>query len=322
MAANRKILEKTFQDLPFSKPPEKKIIQASSALTGILKEAENYDLVIVGASEEGFIDQFAFGSIPQRIASGAPHSSVMVKGYSGAPEFWFRKVLRYLFDLFPTLTPEEQLEVREELIDDAQPGRDYFVLIILSSIIAALGLLLNSPAVVIGAMLVAPLMSPVLGFSLGIVLGEVRLLRTSLESVFKGVMATIIVSILVGWISPLKEITPEILSRTQPTLLDLFIAMASGMAGAYALSRKDVSAALPGVAIAAALAPPLSVVGLGIANGNMRAASGALLLFVTNIITISLAGMIIFTLLGIHPLNLQLKSRNVFGVVSRGWSSW
>jgi uncharacterized membrane protein len=81
--------------------------------------------------------------------------------------------------------------------------------------------------------------------------------------------------------------------------------MASGMAGAYALSRKDVSAALPGVAIAAALAPPLSVVGLGIANGNMRAASGALLLFVTNIITISLAGMIIFTLLGIHPLNLQ-----------------
>ena len=305
MAANRKILERTFQDLPFSKPPEKKIIQASSALSGILKESENYDLVIVGASEEGFIDQFAFGSIPQRIASGAPNSSVMVKGYSGAPEFWFRKTLRYLFDLFPTLTTEEQLEVREDLIDDAQPGRDYFVLIILSSIIAALGLLLNSPAVVIGAMLVAPLMSPVLGFSLGIVLGEVRLLRTSLESVFKGVMATIIVSILVGWISPLKGITPEILSRTQPTLLDLFIAMASGMAGAYALSRKDVSAALPGVAIAAALAPPLSVVGLGIANGNMRAASGALLLFVTNIITISLAGMIIFTLLGIHPLNLQ-----------------
>ena len=302
---NRKILERTFQDLSFIKPPEKKIIQASSALAGILKEAENHDLVIIGASEEGFIDQFAFGSIPQRIASQAPNSSVMVKGYSGAPEFWFRKALRLIFDLFPTLNTEEQLEVREEMIDDAHPGRDYFVLIVLSSIIAALGLLLNSPAVVIGAMLVAPLMSPILGFSLSIVLGEVRLLRTSLESVFKGVMATIIVSILVGLISPLKEMTPEILSRTQPTLLDLFIALASGMAGAYALSRKDVSAALPGVAIAAALAPPLSVVGLGIANANMRVAGGALLLFVTNIITISLAGMIIFTLLGIHPLNLQ-----------------
>ena len=102
--------------------------------------------------------------------------------------------------------------------------------------------------------------------------------------------------------------TPEIMARTQPTLLDLFIALASGMAGAYALSQKEVSAALPGVAIAAALAPPLSVVGLGLANGNMQAASGALLLFVTNLITISLAGVIIFTLLGIHPLNIAARN--------------
>ncbi len=305
MAENQRILDRTFQDLSFQKDPEKKIITASSPLAGILKEAEDHDLVIIGASEEGFFDQFAFGSIPQRIASQAPYSSVMVKGYNGAPEFWFRKALGLIFNLFPTLTAEEQLEVREDLIDDAHPGQDYFILIVLSSIMATLGLLLNSPAVVIGAMLVAPLMSPILGFSLGIVLGEVRLVRTSFESVFKGVMATIIVSILVGLLSPLKEMTPEILARTQPTLLDLFVALASGMAGAYALSRKEVSAALPGVAIAAALAPPLSVVGLGLANGNMQVASGALLLFVTNLITISLAGVIIFTLLGIHPLNLQ-----------------
>lgn len=305
MAENQRILDKTFQNLPFQKEPEKKIITANSPLVGILQEAENHDLVIIGASEQGFFDQFAFGSIPQRIASQSPHSSVMVKGYGGAPEFWFRKTLGAIFNLFPTLTTEEQLEVREDLTKDAQPGQDYFILIVLSSIIATLGLLLNSPAVVIGAMLVAPLMSPILGFSLGIVLGEVRLVRTALESVFKGVMATVIVSILVGLISPLKEMTPEIMARTQPTLIDLFIALASGMAGAYALSRKEVSAALPGVAIAAALAPPLSVIGLGLADGNMQAASGALLLFVTNLITISLAGVIIFSLLGIHPLNLQ-----------------
>jgi uncharacterized hydrophobic protein (TIGR00271 family) len=305
MAENQRILDKTFQNLTFQKEPEKKIITASSPLAGILSEAENHDLVIIGASEQGGFDQFAFGSIPQRIASQSPNSSIMVKGYNGAPEFWFRKTLGLIFNLFPTLTTEEQLEVREDLTTDAQPGRDYFILIVLSSIIATLGLLLNSPAVVIGAMLVAPLMSPILGFSLGIVLGEVRLVRTTLESMFKGVMATVIVSILVGLISPLKEMTPEIMARTQPTLLDLFIALASGMAGAYALSRKEVSAALPGVAIAAALAPPLSVVGLGLANGNMQAASGALLLFITNLITISLAGVIIFTLLGIHPLNLQ-----------------
>ncbi len=317
MAENRRILADTFSGLDFKNQPELKVIIANSAGAGILKEAENHDLVIIGASEQGFIDQFAFGSIPQRIASQAPISSVMVKGYGGASEFWFRKALRALFNLFPTLTTEEQLEVREELIENAEPGKDYFILIGLSSIIATLGLLLNSPAVVIGAMLVAPLMSPILGFSLGIVLGEVRLIRTSLESVFKGVMATMIVSILVGLITPLKEMTPEILARTQPTLLDLFIALASGMAGAYALSRKDVSAALPGVAIAAALAPPLSVVGLGIAHGNLQVAGGALLLFITNLITISLAGVIIFTLLGIHPLNLQpeIKRRVRRGII-------
>jgi uncharacterized hydrophobic protein (TIGR00271 family) len=305
MAENRRMLGETFKELEFRQQPKLKVIISNSASAGILKEAEQHDLVIIGASEQGLFDQFAFGSIPQHVASQAPNSSVMIKGYSGAPEFWFRKILQALFNLFPTLTTEEQLEVREGLIDNAEPGRDYFVLIGLSSIIATLGLLLNSPAVVIGAMLVAPLMSPIMGFSLGIVLGEVRLIRTSLESVFKGVMATIIVSTLVGLISPLKEMTPEIIARTQPTLLDLFVALASGMAGAYAISRKDVSAALPGVAIAAALAPPLGVVGLGFANGNLQAAAGALLLFLTNLITISLAGVIIFTLLGIHPLNLQ-----------------
>jgi uncharacterized hydrophobic protein (TIGR00271 family) len=309
MDENHQTIEDTLEGLIFNQEPEKKVVMADNVLDGILKEAGNHDLVIVGATEQGFIDQFAFGSIPLRIASQAPNTSVMVKGYSGAREFIFRRTLTAIFNLFPTLSTEDQLEVREELIEDAQPGRDYFILIVLSSIIAALGLLLNSPAVVIGAMLVAPLMSPILGFSLGIILGEGRLVRTSLESVFKGMMASIIVAILVGLLSPLKEMTPEILARTQPTIVDLFIALASGMAGAYAVSRKDVSAALPGVAIAAALAPPLSVVGLGFANGNMQAAGGALLLFTTNLVTISLGGVIIFSLLGIHPLNLQPETK-------------
>jgi uncharacterized membrane protein len=91
------------------------------------------------------------------------------------------------------------------------------------------------------------------------------------------------------------------MARTQPTLLDLAVALASGMAGAYALARKDVSAALPGVAIAAALMPPLGTVGLGLALGDARVAGGAFLLFAANIAAISLAGVIVFTLLGIRP---------------------
>ncbi len=309
MEENRQTIQETFTGLDFSSPPEAKVIMADHVLDGITKEAQQYDLVIIGASEQGTLDQFTFGSVPQRIAAQSSKLAVVVKGFKGAPDFWFRRLLTTIYNLFPTLSTEEQLEVREELIADAQPGTNYFVMIILSSIIATLGLLLDSPAVVIGAMLVAPLMSPILGFSMGIVLGEVRLIRTSLESVLKGFIASVVVALLIGLLSPFKEMTPEILSRTQPTLLDLFIALASGMAGAYAISRKDVSAALPGVAIAAALAPPLSAVGVGVATGNAQVAGGALLLFATNIITISLAGVIIFTLLGIHPLNVEAETK-------------
>lgn len=321
MRENEKVIEETLGDNEFSTPPQHKVIVAENVVDGILKEAVGYDLVLIGASEERIFDQFAFGSIPQRIASRVPSTAIMVKRFRGAPDFWMRRGLQGIFNLFPTLEPYEQLEVREDLSDSAQPGVNYFVLSILSSIIAALGLLLNSPAVVIGAMLVAPLMSPVLGFSLGIILGEIRLIRVSFESVFKGVIASILVSILVGLLSPFKELTTEIMSRTQPTLLDLFIALASGMAGAYAISRKDVSAALPGVAIAAALAPPLSVVGIGLALGRPDIAGGSMLLFITNIISINLGAVIIFTLLGLRPQNWLPETqrrirRGVIGLIS------
>lgn len=318
---NEELIEKTLGDHEFSHPPRHKVVVADNVVDGILQEAVDYDLVLIGASEERVFDQFAFGSIPQRIASRVHSTAIMVKRYRGAPDFWMRRGLQGIFNLFPTLEPHEQLEVREEMSDNAQPGVNYFVLSILSSIIAALGLLLNSPAVVIGAMLVAPLMSPVLGFSLGIILGEIRLIRISFESVFKGVIASILVSVLVGLLSPFKEMTPEIMSRTQPTLLDLFIALASGMAGAYAISRKDVSAALPGVAIAAALAPPLSVVGIGLALSRPDIAGGSMLLFITNIISINLGAVITFTLLGIRPQDWLPETkrrirRGVIGLVS------
>jgi uncharacterized membrane protein len=110
-----------------------------------------------------------------------------------------------------------------------------------------------------------------------------------------------VIAAFIGLVSPLKVVTGEILARTRPTLLDLAVALASGMAGAYAVARKDVSAALPGVAIAAALMPPLATVGLGFSLGDARVAGGALLLFATNIAAISLAGGIVFLFLGIRP---------------------
>jgi uncharacterized hydrophobic protein (TIGR00271 family) len=301
MEENRRRIARTLNGLEFSRPPEQKVVVAESVVEGIVREAEGYDLVLLGASEEGLFDQFAFGSVPQQIAARVPKTAVIVKRYRGPTDLWTRKVMRSLFQLFPRLNIEEQLELREVMSDSAQPGVSFFVLITLSCIIASLGLLLDSPAVVIGAMLVAPLMSPILGFSLGMVLGDVRLIRLAIEAVFKGVVLAVIIAIFTGVLSPFKELTGEMMARTQPTLLDLVVALASGMAGAYALARKEVSAALPGVAIAAALMPPLGVVGLGLAVGNPQVVAGALLLFITNLASISLAGVIVFILLGIRP---------------------
>jgi len=301
MEENRRRIAQTLDGLEFGRPPEQKVIIADSVIEGIVKEAAGYDLVLLGASEEAMFDRFVFGSIPQQIAARVPKTVILVKEYGGLTELWVRKLIRGVFNLFPTLTLEERWDVREEISRGAQPGVNYFVLIVLSCIIATLGLLLNSGTVVIGAMLVAPLMSSIFAFSLGLVLGDVRLMRLSIEAVFKGVALVVIIAAFIGVLSPFKELTDEIMAHTQPTLLDLAVALASGTAGAYALAREDVSAALPGVAIAAALTPPLTAVGLGLALGDARVAGGAFLLFAANITAISLAGVIVFMLLGIRP---------------------
>jgi uncharacterized hydrophobic protein (TIGR00271 family) len=305
MEENRRRIERTLNGLAFERQPEQKVIVAESVVEGIVREAEGYDLVLLGASEEGLFDQFVFGSTPQQIAARMPQTALIVRRYGGPTDLWVRKLTRGLLNLLPRLAIEEQLELREAMSDSARPGVNFFVLIVLSSIIATLGLLLNSAAVVIGAMLVAPLMSPILGFSLGMVLGDVRLIRLSIEAMFKGVALALLIAVLIGIISPLKELTGEIIARTQPTLLDLAVALASGMAGAYSLSREEVSAALPGVAISAALMPPLSTAGLGLALGKPEVAGGAFLLFLANIAAISLAGVTVFILLGVRSQTWQ-----------------
>jgi uncharacterized hydrophobic protein (TIGR00271 family) len=171
----------------------------------------------------------------------------------------------------------------------------------LAAIIATYGLLQGSAAVIIGAMLVAPLFTPILAGSLAIVQGDIRMLRLALEAALKGIALAIGLAVVLTALSPLRTLTSEIASRTSPNLFDLAVALASGAAGAYAVARKDVATALPGVAIAAALVPPLCVVGVGIAMGDPRVTGGATLLFTTNLIAITLAGSTTLLLLGFRP---------------------
>ena len=174
------------------------------------------------------------------------------------------------------------------------PSFSFHFMLGLSTIIATLGLLSNSAAVIIGAMIVAPLMGPIVGMAYSTAMGNRKLLKRSSFTVLKGIILTIMVSWLVSTIIGLDTVDTEIMSRVKPTLIDFGIAMAAGAAGAFANTRRSISSALPGVAIAVALVPPLSVVGIGLAQGELGIAFGALLLFLTNLICIVFFGSLVF----------------------------
>lgn len=174
------------------------------------------------------------------------------------------------------------------------PSFSFHFMLGLSTIIATLGLLSNSAAVIIGAMIVAPLMGPIVGMAYSTAMGNRRLLRRSSLTVLKGILLTIVVSWIVASLIGLDTVDTEIMSRVKPTLIDFGIAMAAGAAGAFANTRRSISTAMPGVAIAVALVPPLSVVGIGLAQGESSIALGALLLFVTNLICIIFFGSLVF----------------------------
>lgn len=220
----------------------------------------------------------------------------------------FRKLIR-------PLSFERREKVIAEIRPMASPGFDFFFLVVLSCSIATLGLITNSPAVIIGAMLVAPLMSPIIGIGLASITGDARLLENAIGALLRGAALAVLLSAIVTRVNlylpilSLQELPGEILARTHPSPIDLGIALAGGLAAAYALTQPQLSAALPGVAIATALMPPLCTVGIGLALGRMDVAGGALLLFITNAVTIAFAAVLVFFLLGFGGSNVRDKPR-------------
>lgn len=214
----------------------------------------------------------------------------------------------WLSEYIKPASHKRRMEIVEDIRKGSTPGFDYFFLVILSSAIATLGLINNSPAVIIGAMLVAPLMSPVLGIGLGSLIADTTLARNSFTALIRAAFLSILLATLITlsniylpFVPTIIEIPSEILSRTQPTPNDLVIALAGGLAASYALAQPHLSAALPGVAIATALMPPLATIGIGLALGRWDIAGGAALLFLTNAVTISFSAILIFFLEGFRP---------------------
>jgi uncharacterized hydrophobic protein (TIGR00271 family) len=182
-------------------------------------------------------------------------------------------------------------------VTGAEISGSYLSLLLLASLIALLGLLTNSVAVVIGAMLISPLMGPILSFGLAFTIGDLALARRGLRVIAVSVGLTIAVTTLVTLVSPLKEPTAEILARVRPNIYDLLVAVLAGTAGAIALcTKKNYMITATGVAVATAVIPPLSVVGFGLGSGRPMLGLGGFLLFFTNFVAIVLTADLVFFL--------------------------
>lgn len=201
------------------------------------------------------------------------------------------------------VSPQALKHMSDSLLDDATPGNSFKVLTLGACIIATFGLLSNSTAVIIGAMLIAPLMLPIRGLALGILEADKVLIRTSLRAISIGTLGAIVVSMVLGMAVNLSDYGSEVWGRTQPTLLDLGIAITAGALAGFAKIEAKLSSSLAGTAIAVALMPPLCVVGLWLAKYEFQIAWGAMLLYLTNLLGITLACMLVFLWAGYSPVN-------------------
>ncbi|GAB4516968.1 MAG: hypothetical protein OHK0046_23100 [Anaerolineae bacterium] len=291
-------IEQAIADIPGREAVKRTVITAQNPVQGILTRTSEDDLLMVGFGARRDLGLWMSGDIARGLLDKAEGPVVIVSRSHTANIGTGRLLRRFTGWVRPALTRIEQDEIVRNAQDMATLTIDYVMLILVAATLATLGLLLNSAAVIIGAMLVAPLMSPLIGLSTGLTVGRVFIAQRALLTLVIGVGMALLVAVFLGVLLPFNTPTMEMNARGQPTLLDAAVALASGIVGAYATARKDIPAALAGVAIAAALMPPVCTVGLGLAFGMFDLAFGAAILFSTNIICIILAGVLVFFWLG------------------------
>jgi len=218
--------------------------------------------------------------------------------------------IKYLSATLPFFTHALESDFKDlflALKENAQTTSTFVLLMVLSALLATLGLFLNSPSVVIGAMVLAPLMSPIISTSMGLLRSDPDLSRRSFGTLLTGMFIALSLSALMAYILPFQEITNEIEGRLHPSTLDLLVALLSGVAGAFASARENIAKSLPGVAIAVALVPPLCVSGIGIGWLNFDIFYGAMLLFLTNLTGIIMAAGVSFMAIGFAPFSRAKK---------------
>jgi uncharacterized hydrophobic protein (TIGR00271 family) len=214
------------------------------------------------------------------------------------------------------VSAQQHQQLTKLLLEESKFDLPFLVLIIGSCIIATLGLLSNSAAVIIGAMIVAPLMLPIRAVAFAAIEGDLTLFRQGISSILLGTLTAMVLACGLGYITDISVFGSEILARSRPNLLDLGIAIAAGGISAYAISEPKVSSTVAGTAIAVALMPPVCVIGLGLSQGNWLLSLGATLLYLTNLLGITLSCMVTFLLAGYTPLARAKRALVVAGTLT------
>ncbi len=225
------------------------------------------------------------------------------------------KAMKKKIPFFPYATEERFKDLFVLLRRDARSDTSYFVLMVLSAMLATVGLFLNSSSVIIGAMLLAPLMAPIVSLSMGILRSDMTLYLRSAKTIAAGVLIALAASALITMMLPLKLITAEMLARLNPSLLDLAVAIFAGVAAAYTKSNKAMLSGLAGVAIAVALVPPLAVAGVGLGRGDPHFFGQAFLLFSTNLVGITVSAALTFLVLG-YSAAIKAKKSFIYVVLT------
>ncbi|OCQ96600.1 hypothetical protein BCD64_01510 [Nostoc sp. MBR 210] len=206
------------------------------------------------------------------------------------------------------MSPLQLKEIRSGLLEESTINSNYIVLIIGSCIIATLGLISNSAAVIIGAMIIAPLMLPIRGLAFGALEGNFILFRKAFAAIIIGTILAIALAWFIGYFVALPQFGSEIISRSRPTLLDLGIAVAAGGISGFAKVQPKISESLAGTAIAVALMPPICVIGLGLSQLNPSLSIGATILYLTNLLGITLSCMLTFLITGCTSFHRAKKA--------------
>jgi len=282
-----------------------RVVLDNNVFDGIRDEVKtgDYGMMMIGAAANTSVRKKLFGLVPQSMMQGESAMSVAVFRSARPVGHKLRDVFeRTLLLNLPQLTRGERVNLFDEIEEKSRWSFDFAMLMILSTAIASLGLIADSGAVVIGAMLVAPLMMPILGGGLALVQGNFPLWKRCQNAVILGFISAFMMGYLMGLIANGmgRTLTSQLAARGEPTLLDLGVAFVSGVAAAYCLARPKLSGALAGVAIAAALVPPIATAGICLATGQFATSQGAALLFGTNVVAIVIGAACNFFVAGVR----------------------